>query len=106
MPFNRPTFTEAEFERMREALAADHVSGDGSFSRRVDARLREVTGGKRVLLTPSCTAALEMAALLLDIRPGDEVIVPAFTFVSSINAFVLRGATPVFADIRRDTLNI
>lgn len=91
---------------MRQALNGGHVSGDGPFTRAVSERLQEIFHAKRALLTPSCTAALEMVALLLDIRPGDEVIVPAFTFVSTINAFVLRGAKPVFADVRPDTLNI
>lgn len=106
IPFNRAAFSDQEFEYMRKALKDGHVSGDGPFSRRVSGRLEEIFGAKRALLTPSCTAALEMVALLLDIQPGDEVIVPAFTFVSTINAFVLRGAKPVFADIRPDTLNI
>lgn len=106
IPFNKPSFSELEFRYMREALDVGHVSGDGRFTRRVEEHLGAIVGGARNLLTPSCTAALEMAALLLDLAPGDEVIVPAFTFVSTINAFVLRGARPVFADIRRDTLNI
>lgn len=91
---------------MRQALEGGHVSGEGPFTKEVSRRLQQTSGSARVLLTPSCTAALEMVALLLDIKPGDEVIVPAFTFVSTINAFVLRGATPVFADIRPDTLNL
>jgi len=83
-----------------------HISGDGPFSRRCETVLEELLAVPRVLLTTSCTHALEMAALLLDIGQGDEVIGPSFTFVSSFNAFVLRGATPVFADIRPDTLNL
>src|SRR5205814_10604344 len=83
-----------------------HISGDGAFTRRAEAVLQGVLGSARVLLTTSCTHALEMAALLLDIGPGDEVAGPSFTFVSSFNAFVLRGARPVFADVRSDTLNL
>ena len=106
IPFNAPSFVGAETEYMAEAVAAGHISGDGTFSKRSEALLGELLSAGRVLLTTSCTHALEMAALLLDIVPGDEVIVPSFTFVSTINAFALRGAKPVFADIRADTLNI
>ena len=106
IPFNKPFFTGQEFAYMRQALESGHVSGDGRFTRDAEVQLTSIIGGARHLLTPSCTAALEMAALLLDIAPGDEVICPAFTFVSSVNAFVLRGARPVFADIRPDTLNV
>lgn len=106
IPFNRPSRTGNEDRYMAEALAAGHISGDGAFTRRCHELLREALGAPAVLLTTSCTSALEMAALLLEIRPGDEVIVPSFTFVSSVNAFVLRGARPVFADIRPDTLNL
>lgn len=106
IPFNRPSFAGREFEYMRAALDEGHVSGDGPFTHRAAESIRKVTESSRALLTPSCTSALEMAALLLEIQPGDEVIVPAFTFVSSVNAFVLRGARPVFADIRLDTLNV
>lgn len=106
IPFNRAVFAGREFEYMRTALQRGHVSGDGPFSHAVGDKLCAEVGSSRALLTPSCTAALEMAALLLDIREGDEVIVPAFTFVSSVNAFVLRGAHPIFADIRPDTLNL
>lgn len=106
LPFNRAAFLGREFEFMGEALRNGHVSGDGRFSKIVDARLCEITGARRSLLTPSCTAALEMAALLLSCGPGDEVVVPAFTFVSTINAFAIRGVRPVFADIRPDTLNL
>jgi dTDP-4-amino-4,6-dideoxygalactose transaminase len=104
--FNRPYFAGNEFIYMKEAIAKMHVSGDGQFTRRCQRSLEELFGVKRALLTTSCTHALEMAALLLDIQPGDEVIVPSFTFVSTVNAFVLRGAKPVFADVRPDTLNI
>src|SRR5260221_5203801 len=91
---------------MPAAFRRSHLSGVGYFLRLCQSRLQEALGAKKVLLTTSCTAALEMSALLLQIQPGDEVIVPAFTFVSGANAFVLRGARPVFVDIRRDTLNI
>ena len=106
IPFNRPALVGDELRHIAEALDSGQVSGDGSFSRRCHAWLERELGVVRALLTPSCTQALEMAALLLDIRPGDEVIVPSFTFVSTVNAFVLRGAKPVFADIRPDTLNM
>src|SRR5262249_39622104 len=106
IPFNRATLTGDEFAYMERALRAGHISGDGPFTRRCHALLEEILGGGRVLLTTSCTHALEMTALLLDVGPGDEVIIPSFTFVSTANAFVLRGARPVFADIRPDTLNL
>src|SRR5260370_2821415 len=91
---------------MQEAIERGHISGDGPFTRECESLLERDLGVARVLLTTSCTHALEMAALLLDSHPGDEVIVPSFTFVSTINAFVLRGAVPVFADVRPDTLNL
>jgi dTDP-4-amino-4,6-dideoxygalactose transaminase len=91
---------------MADALQRGHLSGDGYYTKKCNALLENELGVGKVMLTTSCTHALEMAALLLDIQPGDEVIVPSFTFVSSINAFVLRGAKPVFADIRPDTLNL
>ena len=91
---------------MRAAIDNLHISGDGPFTKKVHALLESITGARKALLTTSCTHALEMAALLLDCGPGDEVILPSFTFVSSANAFVLRGARPVFVDIRRDTLNL
>jgi len=106
VPFNWPYVTGHEFAYMQRAIADLHVSGDGQFTRKCHAMLEEMLGVPRVLLTTSCTHALELAALLLDIQPGDEVIVPAFTFVSTLNAFVLRGAWPVFADVRPDTLNL
>lgn len=104
--FNRPGFVGKEMDYISKAVENGHISGDGEFSRRCQAILEAVTGSPRVLLTTSCTHALEMAALLLDLRPGDEVIIPSFTFVSTVNAFVLRGVRPVFADIRPDTLNL
>jgi dTDP-4-amino-4,6-dideoxygalactose transaminase len=104
--FNVPTMTGKELEYIAQAFENRHISGDGVFTRKVNALLENSLGVPKVLLTTSCTHALEMAALLLDIHPGDEVIVPDFTFVSTINAFVLRGAKPVFVDIRPDTLNL
>ena len=104
--FNQAFLAGRELEYVAEAVANGHVSGDGPFSRRAQAVLEQITGSPKALLTTSCTHALEMAALLLDIAPGDEVIVPSFTFVSTVNAFVLRGAVPVFVDIRPDTLNL
>ena len=106
IPFNRPCFQGKELEYIREAIESGQISPDGKYTRRCSELLEEEMGVGKALLTPSCTHALEMAALLLDIRPGDEVIVPSFTFVSSVNAFVLRGAKPVFIDIRPDTLNL
>jgi len=106
IPFNRPYMTGLELEYIREAHENGHLSGDGPFTRRCHRRLATLTGATQALLTHSCTAALEMAALLLELAPGDEVIMPSFTFVSTANAFVLRGAVPVFVDIRADTLNL
>lgn len=106
IPFNRPSLVGKEMEYVAQAIANGHISGDGEFTKRCHRLLEETLGVKKALLTTSCTHALEMAALLLEIQPGDEVIVPSFTFVSTINAFVLRGARPVFADIRPDTLNL
>jgi dTDP-4-amino-4,6-dideoxygalactose transaminase len=106
IPFNRPYMTGRELAYIAEAHANGHLAGDGAFTKRCHAWLERTTGAARALLTHSCTAALEMAALLLDLGPGDEIIMPSFTFVSTANAFVLRGAVPVFVDIRADTLNI
>lgn len=106
IPFNRPSFAGNEMSYMAAAVANGHLSGDGSFTRACHSLLETALGVPKALLTTSCTHALEMSALLLDLQPGDEVIVPSFTFVSSINAYVLRGARPVFADIRPDTLNL
>lgn len=106
IPFNRPALAGPEFDYMSQALANGKTCGDGPFTLRCNALLEQVLGAPKVLLTTSCTHALEMAALLLELGPGDEVICPSFTFVSTLNAFVLRGATPVFADIRPDTLNM
>ena len=104
--FNRPVTVGREMEYMAEAIANGHISGDGPFTKKCHALLQEELGVPKALLTTSCTHALEMAAILLEIQDGDEVIVPDFTFVSTINAFVLRGARPVFLDIRPDTLNL
>jgi dTDP-4-amino-4,6-dideoxygalactose transaminase len=106
IPFNRPYATGREFDYIREAIARAHLAGDGMFSRRCQGWLEQQIGSLRALLTHSCTAALEMAALLADLEPGDEIIMPSFTFVSTANAFALRGAVPVFVDIRSDTLNL
>jgi len=106
IPFNKPPFLGNEFDYMRAAITSGHISGDGDFTKRCSAALEQLIGAQKVLLTTSCTHALEMAALLLEIKPGDEVIFPSFTFVSTVNAFVLRGAKPVFADIHPDTLNL
>ncbi|HKO43132.1 MAG TPA: dTDP-4-amino-4,6-dideoxygalactose transaminase [Pyrinomonadaceae bacterium] len=106
IPFNRPFFSGKEFESIQQALEGGQISGDGVFTRKCHALLESLLGVNKVLLTTSCTHALEMTALLLDIKPGDEVILPSFTFVSVANAFVLRGARPVFVDIRPDTLNL
>lgn len=105
IPFNKPYVTGRETACMEKAFAQHHLSGDGPFTKECSRVISRLLGCPRVLLTTSCTHALEMAALLLDIQPGDEVIVPSFTFVSTVNAFVLRGARPVFIDIRPDTLN-
>ena len=104
--FNKPTQAGKEAEYMREALQRDHISGDGYFTKKAHALLEETIGVPKVFLTTSCTHALEMSALLLDLKEGDEVILPSFTFVSTVNAFVLRNAQPIFADVRPDTLNI
>ena len=106
IPFNRANLAGNESMYIAQAIANGHISGDGPFSRECHTWLEKTLGVRRALLTTSCTSALEMAALLLNIKPGDEVIVPAFTFVSTVNAFVLRGAKPVFIDIRPDTLNM
>jgi dTDP-4-amino-4,6-dideoxygalactose transaminase len=104
--FNSPAIMGRELELVQEAIGRGQLSGDGYFTHLCQERLKQLLGADKVLLTTSCTAALEMSALLLDIRPGDEVIVPSFTFVSGANAFVLRGAKPIFVDIRPDTLNL
>jgi dTDP-4-amino-4,6-dideoxygalactose transaminase len=104
--FNRPTLVGEEFAYIREALERAHLSGNGRFTQRCQALLEVQLGGGRALLTHSCTAALEMSAILTGIETGDEVIMPSFTFTSTANAVVLRGGVPVFVDIRPDTLNL
>ncbi len=104
--FNRPVTVGREFEYMRQAIENAHISGDGPFTKKCHAFLENGLGVDKALLTTSCTHALEMSAILLDIQPGDEVIIPDFTFVSTVNAFVLRGAKPLFIDVRPDTLNL
>lgn len=106
IPFNRPTLIGKELHYIAQVIHNGHAAGDGEFTRKCSQLLEQVLDVRKVLLTTSCTHALEMASLLLDIQPGDEVIVPAFTFVSTVNAFVLRGARPIFIDIRQDTLNM
>src|SRR3954470_15809304 len=106
IPFNRSSLIGRELEYIASAMTIGQIAGDQTFTRKCQALLEQTLGVTKALITSSCTHALEMAALLLDIKPGDEVIVPAFTFVSTVNAFVLRGAKPVFADVRPDTLNL
>jgi len=106
IPFNRPFMTGKELYYIAEAKFQGMLAGDGAFTKRCHDWIEARTGSLKALLTHSCTAALEMAALLLDLKPGDEVIMPSYTFVSTANAFVLRGAVPVFVDIRPDTLNL
>jgi dTDP-4-amino-4,6-dideoxygalactose transaminase len=106
IPFNKPYMTGRELSQIAQAHSDGHLSGDGPFTKRCHAWLEQNTGANRALLTHSCTSALEMAALLLDLEKGDEVVMPSYTFVSTANAFALRGAIPVFVDVRADTLNI
>ena len=106
IPFNKPPLTGNEQQYVLQAMQSDKISGDGNFGQKCQTWFEEKLDCKKALLTPSCTAALEMAAILIDIRPGDEVIMPSYTFVSTANAFVLRGAKIVFVDIRPDTMNI
>lgn len=106
IPFNKPYMTGRELQYIAQAHANGHLAGDGMFTKKCHAWLETHTGAHKALLTHSCTASLDMAAMLADIHPGDEVIMPSYTFVSTANAFVLRGGVPVFVDIRPDTLNI
>jgi dTDP-4-amino-4,6-dideoxygalactose transaminase len=106
IPFNKPHMTGRELWHIAQAHANGHLAGDGMFTKKCHAWLEARTNTRKALLTHSCTAALEMAAILADIQPGDEIIMPSYTFVSTANAFVLRGGIPVFVDIRPDTLNI
>lgn len=104
--FNSATITEADEAAVLSALRSEHISGNGPFGQQAEEMLSQIHGGSRVLLTTSCTHALEMSALLLELEPGDEVIVPAYTFVSTALAFLMHGGKPVFVDVREDTLNI
>lgn len=106
IPFNAPPVVGTELEYMQSAMGSGKLCGDGGFTRRCQQWMEQRFASRKVLLTPSCTASLEMAAILIDIQPGDEVIMPSYTFVSTANAFVLRGATIVFVDVRPDTMNI
>ncbi len=106
IPFNKPHMTGRELWYIAQAHTNGHLAGDGLFTKKCHTWLEARTGARKALLTHSCTAALEMAAILADIQPGDEIIMPSYTFVSTANAFVLRGGVPVFVDIRSDTLNI
>ena len=106
IPFNKPYLTGKELHYISEAHVRGQLAGDGYFTKKCNVWLKDKTGCHKALLTHSCTAALEMAAILADIQSGDEVIMPSYTFVSTANAFVLRGGVPVFVDIREDTLNI
>ena len=106
IPFNKPSAVGAELANIADALARGHLSGDGYYTKRCNQWLEQRLGCKRALLTHSCTGALEMSAMLCDLAPGDEVIMPSYTFVSTANAFALRGAVPVFVDVRADTVNI
>ena len=104
--FNRPYIAHNQYAYIRQSIESGHISGDGPFSKKCHAFFEQTMGVKKALLTTNCTHALDMTALLLNLKEGDEVIVPSFTFVSTVNAFVLRGARPIFADLREDTLNI
>ena len=106
IPFNRPAMVSGESDYVLDALNKGHLSGDGEYTKKCNTLLEQVIGVQKSLITTSCTHALDMAAILLNIQSGDEVIIPSFTFVSTVNAFVLRGAKPLFADIRPDTLNL
>jgi dTDP-4-amino-4,6-dideoxygalactose transaminase len=106
IPFNKPPVVGTEQQQIAKALTTGKLSGDGPFTKLAEKWQQQRFDAKKVLLTPSCTASLEMAALLIDIQPGDEVIMPSYTFVSTANAFVLRGAKIVFVDVRQDTMNL
>ncbi|MBI1858911.1 MAG: aminotransferase class I/II-fold pyridoxal phosphate-dependent enzyme, partial [Candidatus Melainabacteria bacterium] len=106
IPFNKPSFQGKELDFIIQAVQSGHISGDGLYTRKCSDYLEKKLNAKKILLTTSCTHALEMASILIDLKEGDEVIVPSYTFVSTVNAFMLRGAKPVFVDIREDTKNI
>lgn len=106
IPFNVPPYIGKEDKYIKQAIDSRKICGDGQFTKKCNVKFEEMTDAKKVLMTTSGTSALEMAALLTDIKPGDEAVMPSYTFVSTANAFVLRGATIVFVDIRPDTMNI
>ena len=106
IPFNVPPYIGKEDKYIKQAIDSRKICGDGQLTKKCNVKFEEMTGAKKVLMTTSGTSALEMAALLTDIKPGDEAVMPSYTFVSTANAFVLRGATIVFVDIRPDTMNI
>lgn len=106
IPFNVPPYIGKEDKYIKQAIDSRKICGDGQFTKKCNVKFEEMTGAKKVFMTTSGTSALEMAALLTDIKPGDEAVMPSYTFVSTANAFVLRGATIVFVDIRPDTMNI
>jgi len=106
IPFNKPYMTGKELWYISQAHAKGHLAGDGGYTKLCNQWIEQRTGTHKAMLTHSCTAGLEMAALLAEVQPGDEVIMPSYTFVSTANAFVLRGAVPVFVDVRADTLNL
>jgi dTDP-4-amino-4,6-dideoxygalactose transaminase len=106
IPFNKPYVSGSELWNIAQAHASGQMAGDGGFTKKCQAWIQSTTGTPKALLTHSCTAALEMAAILLDVQPGDEIIMPSYTFVSTANAFVLRGGVPVFVDVRADTMNL
>lgn len=106
IPFNKAYVTDKEYEYMKDAVNRAHISGDGCYTKKVNRFVEDIFNTKKALMTTSCSSALDMAAILLDLKEGDEVIMPSYTFVSTANAVALRGAKPVFADISEDTLNI
>ena len=106
VPFNRPLFLGSEIEHVKTAIRSGSLGGNGEFTRRCQEFMGQLNGRGKVFLTTSCTSALEMAAIVLDVKPGDEVIVPSYTYVSTINAWLLRGATLVYVDIDPSTMNI
>ena len=106
IPFNKPPVIGSELNYIQKAISSSKLSGDGYYAKKCEKWFEDTTGALKALLTPSCTHALELAAILIDVKPGDEVIIPSYTFVSTANAFVLRGAKIVFVDIRPDTMNI
>ncbi len=106
IPFNKPSFTGSELKYINDSVSNQHISGDGLYTQKCSVLMEQKFNAKKILLTTSCTHALELASILIDLKEGDEVIVPSYTFVSTVNAFMLRGAKPVFVDIRLDTKNI